>query len=177
MRFLKFGVALALAVVAGFAMDSLDRHASPNTQCGFLLPSALASPSKAAPKPAARPKKVAKPAPDARRKVIATYFHGNVRCVSCRKIEAWTAETIRTGFRKDIQAGRLEWRVVNVDVKGNEHYAKEYQLYTKSVILSDVKGGKETRWKNLGLVWSYMGDEARFKSYVRDEVAAYLKGA
>lgn len=117
------------------------------------------------------------PAPKAQRKVVAYYFHGNYRCVSCKRIEAWTSETLKKDFTKDIAAGRLEWRVVNVDVKGNEHYMKDYKLYTKSVVLSDTKNGKETRYKNLDKVWNLLGNEAAFRKYVRDEVSAYLKGA
>ena len=65
---------------------------------------------------------------------------------------------------------------VNVEVKGNEHFVKDYELYTKSVVLSETKNGKEVRWKNLDKVWTLLGDEAAFKKYVRDEVSAYLKG-
>lgn len=126
---------------------------------------------------AASVKPAAKPAPKVKRQVVASYFHGNFRCVSCKRIEAWTAETIKKDFAKDIKAGRLVWRVVNTDTKGNEHYKKDYQLYTKSVVLSDVKNGKETRWKNLERVWDLLHDEAAFKGYVHEEVAAYLKGA
>jgi len=52
---------------------------------------------------------------------------------------------------------------------------KDYELYTKSVVLSETKNGKEVRWKNLDKVWTLLGDEAAFKKYVRDEVSAYLK--
>ena len=128
-----------------------------------------------APKPAAK-QAPGKTAPAVVRKVIVTYFHGNARCVTCRKIEAWTEQAVLGAYLKDIQAKRLEWRVINVDEKPNQHYLKDYKLYTKSVIVSDVAKGKETRWKNLDKVWNLVGDEAKFKDYIRAEVAAHLKG-
>jgi len=42
------------------------------------------------------------------------------------------------------------------------------------VIVSEVVGGKEMRFKNLDLVWRLLGDEAAFERYVANEVAAFL---
>jgi hypothetical protein len=125
----------------------------------------------------AKPPAAAKPAPKAQRKVIAYYFHGNYRCTSCRTIEAWTKKAIQESFSADLKAGRLEWRVVNVETAGNEHFMKDYKLYTKSVVLSDVRNGKEAKFKNLDKVWTLLRDESAFKTYVRDEVKASLKAA
>ena len=52
--------------------------------------------------------------------VIVYYFHGNVRCKTCRAIEAYTAEAIHEGFEEEIASGRLIWKPVNVDEDGNE---------------------------------------------------------
>ncbi len=172
---------LAASLAAGSAPYAAARTDGPVSCCTaphIQVASVQTTPAKSAAKRTAKPapKKPAKPAPKAQRKVVATYFHGDFRCESCRRIEEWTAETIRASFRDDLRAGRIAWRVVNIDRPANEHYKKDYQLTAQSVILSDVKGSKETRWKNLGLVWSYLGDEPTFRNYVREEVAAYLKG-
>ena len=107
-------------------------------------------------------------------KVVVYYFHGNKRCVSCRKIEQYTQTAIDSGFAAELKSGALEWRVVNTDSSQNEHYLTDYQMYTKSVILSDLHGGKETRWKNLEKVWELLGDENDFAAYVRSELTPYL---
>jgi hypothetical protein len=60
-------------------------------------------------------------------KVIVYYFHGNVRCVSCRKIEAYTKAAIDSGFTSGIESGDLEWRVVNTDSSQNGHYLEDYK--------------------------------------------------
>jgi hypothetical protein len=113
------------------------------------------------------------PAP-ATHQVIAYYFHGNVRCPSCRKIEAYTKEAIDSAFGESLKSGKLEWRVVNTDSSENEHYLKDYQLFTKSVVLSDVHDGTQTRWKNLGKVWELLGDQAKFHAYIQDEMRPFL---
>lgn len=114
---------------------------------------------------------VAKPAQDSlSHKIVAYYFHGTRRCPSCMKIEAYSQEAVQTGFAEDLKSGKLEWRVVNTDDSPNEHYLKDYQLYTKSLVLSHIENGKETAWKNLEKVWEFLGDKEAFVKYVQDEV-------
>jgi len=107
--------------------------------------------------------------------VTAYYFHGTFRCPTCHKLEEYAKETIENNFKNDLTAGKLSFKIVNVENKGNEHFAKDYQLYTKSVVLSLTKDGKEVRYKNLDKVWEYVGNKDRYENYVRDEIAAFLK--
>lgn len=107
-------------------------------------------------------------------RVVVYYFHGNVRCASCRKIEAYTKEAIDSGFAESQKSGLLEWRLVNTDSSQNEHFLKDYQLYTRSVVISDLHKGKETRWKNLEKVWELLGDQSKFHAYVQSEVQPFL---
>lgn len=106
---------------------------------------------------------------------VATYFYTNVRCPSCLTIERWTSETLRQEFADEIAGGVLLWRTVNLDGEGNFHYVKDYNLYTKSVILSEMTGGEEVRWKNLAKVWELLRNEAGFRRYVRAEVRDFME--
>lgn len=107
-------------------------------------------------------------------KVIAYYFHGTKRCVSCKKIEAYTKEAIDSAFANELKNGQLEWLVINTDSSQNEHFTEDYKLYTKSVILSDLHDGKQTRWVNLEKVWEYLDDQQKFHEYIQTELKSYL---
>jgi len=109
-------------------------------------------------------------------KLIVYYFHGTYRCPSCTTIEQYTRETVAETFFKEVQSGRMEFRAINVEEPDNQHLIKDYKLYTKSVIVSEVVDGKEQRWKNLPKVWELLQSERTFKEYVQQEIAAYLKG-
>lgn len=109
--------------------------------------------------------------------VVAYYFHGDFRCPTCHKLEEYSREAIETNFKDAIASGRLEYKVVNLEDKGNEHYASDYRLYTKSLILSLVTDGKETKWINLNKIWEYVGNKGKFIDYVKNGVADYLKEA
>jgi len=106
--------------------------------------------------------------------VVAYYFHGNFRCPTCRKIEAFSREAVESGFPEDLKAGRIEWHVINVEEPGNEHFIQDYQLFSKSLVLVAKEGSKQTRWKNLQEVWTLVGDKEAFMKYVQAEIRAYL---
>jgi hypothetical protein len=106
--------------------------------------------------------------------VVAYYFHTTKRCVSCRKIEAFAQEAIETGFPEELKSGRLAWRVVNIEEKGNEHFVKDYQLFTKSIVLVDERDGKKGEWKNLPKIWEYLNNKTQFAQYVQQEIRAFV---
>ena len=107
--------------------------------------------------------------------IVVTYFHNTIRCPTCHRIENLSDQAIHSHFSKGLLSGKLIWRVVNVDEPQNEHYNTDYQLYTKSLIVSEVKDGKEVRWKNLEKIWTLVGDENQFDNYVQTEIADWLK--
>jgi hypothetical protein len=108
-------------------------------------------------------------------KLIAYYFHGTFRCTTCRTIEQYSHDAIQTYFAKELGNGRLEFRPVNVEEPENKHFIQDYQLVTRSLVLSLVSDGKETKWKNLPDVWKLVRDKDKFFQYVKDEVEKFLK--
>lgn len=108
-------------------------------------------------------------------KVIAYYFHGTYRCATCRTIERYSKEAIEKYFAKDLQNGTLEFKPVNVEDPENKHFIQDYQLFTRSLVLSHQNHNKEVKWKNLDKVWSLVSDREQFYQYVRNETEQYLK--
>ena len=109
--------------------------------------------------------------------LVVYYLHSNRRCMTCRKLEAYSQEAVSTGFAEQLTDSTIIWRAVNFEEEGNEHYAKDYQLYTKSLILSMLHDGKETEWKNLDKIWKLVGDKDKFIEYVQTEVRDFIKPA
>ena len=107
--------------------------------------------------------------------VVAYYFHGNLRCKTCRTIEAYSEEAIRSQFADELGSGRLAWRVVNVDDPENEHFVEDFELVTKSLVLVHYEDGEVTRWENLQQVWELVRDKERFLDYVRSSTRGFLQ--
>ncbi|MFH0732611.1 MAG: nitrophenyl compound nitroreductase subunit ArsF family protein [Candidatus Omnitrophota bacterium] len=110
-------------------------------------------------------------------KIIAYYFHGSFRCITCTSMEKYSREAIETNFKDALESGKLEFKSVNVEEPDNEHYADDYQLYTKTLILSLVKNGEEIKSKNLDKIWEYARNKQKFISYVAEELNNFLKEA
>lgn len=107
--------------------------------------------------------------------VAVYYFHNNSRCVNCYNMEKWTKELMETCFKPQVDSGKLVFRIINTDEKENAHYLGDYKLYTKSVVLSLVKGGKEVRYDNLAKIWDFLKSKQKFQEYVQGEIEKYLK--
>jgi hypothetical protein len=105
--------------------------------------------------------------------IIVYYFHGDVRCPTCHKLESYAKESLDTYFAKDVADGKIKWMPTNVDTAGNEHFVKDYKLVTKSVILSKMVEGKQVAWKNLDQIWDLVADKDKYLAYIRDGVAGF----
>ena len=105
---------------------------------------------------------------------VAYYFHGNFRCATCRKLEAYSEEAIFKGFAKDLESGALEWRAVNTDEPANKHYVQDFQLLTKSLVLVEYRDGEVARFENLKEIWQKVGDKDGFLEYVRTSTREFI---
>lgn len=108
-------------------------------------------------------------------KVIAYYLHGTYRCYTCNIMEKYSKEAIETNLKDALAAGKLEFKAVNMERKGNGHFVNDYQIYTRSLVLSLVKDGKEVKWKNLDKIWEYARNQQKFSDYVTAETKAFLE--
>jgi len=107
--------------------------------------------------------------------VFAYYFHGSFRCVTCHNLEQYAKEAIKTNFKNELGKGVLVFKSVNVEKKENEHFLNDYQLYSKSLVLSLVRDGKEVKYKNLTKIWEYVRNKKKYINYVKSEIDAYLE--
>jgi hypothetical protein len=110
--------------------------------------------------------------------IVVSYFHGDVRCATCKKLEAYSREAVEKTFAAEIAAGRLAFRMVNTDRQENEHFIRDYSLITKSLVVTEEHDGKVVRWTNLDKIWTLVrGDQQEYSDYVVAGVRAYLEPA
>jgi hypothetical protein len=180
-------VILAFTLVGSLAYNALSERS--RAKCACDAPLTLVASAKSAPAPTSgkkpvttksakhAPKKPVKPALKAKNKVVVTYFHSNFRCSTCLTIEAWSKLTVQKAYASELKSGRIQWRVINIDQPGSEHFKKDYNLSGSTVIVSALKNGKQARWKNLDKVWDLLGDASAFERYIRDEVDGFIKAS
>lgn len=103
-------------------------------------------------------------------KVNVYYFYGKPRCTTCVKIQNYTKSAVASMNDKDVV-----FKDVDMDDSANAAAVKKYKLFTKSVVISKVKNGKE-QWKNLDKVFLKVSNEQDFKNYIITETKKF-KGA
>lgn len=111
---------------------------------------------------------------DSSSRVVAYYFYTTARCATCRKLEVFAQEVIEHDFSEALQDGRLEWRPVNVQEPGNEHFTQDYNLVTKSLVLVRMKGQNLINWKNLDKIWQLVWNKEDYQSYVRSQLQDFM---
>ncbi len=116
----------------------------------------------------------AQAAGSSRNQVVVTYFHGDVRCATCKKLEAYAKAAVEKAFAAELADGRLVFRTVNTDRPENAHFLTDYSLVTKSLVVTEESGGKVLRWTNLDRIWRLVGDRQAYDEYVVAGVRAHL---
>jgi hypothetical protein len=108
-------------------------------------------------------------------KIIAYYFHVNVRCTTCRAIETYSSQAIHKRFKDDMAAGRLEWRLVNVQNPENRHFIEDFKLFTKSLVLVRIQDGRQQEYKVLNDTWELVRTPELMGQYVEKETRDFLR--
>ncbi len=108
--------------------------------------------------------------------VIACYFHRTVRCPTCQRISAYIEEAIQTGFKAELNGGRVKLLLMDFQDAKNQKYTEAYRITGPTLVLMDVHDGKVTSWKPAPKVWSLVGKKGDFLGYVQSEVRSYLDG-
>lgn len=108
--------------------------------------------------------------PTAADALVVYYFHGTQRCLTCNRIEELTRQAIQNNFVGQLADGKITFRSVNVDEPENEHFIKDFQLATRSVVMR--KGDK---FEKFDQVWNLVREPEKFSQYIRNGVETMLK--
>lgn len=102
--------------------------------------------------------------------IIVYYFYGKPRCITCKKIDDYTSDVVKSLNSKDIV-----YKTLDMDATENKAFKTKYKIFTKSVVLSKVKNNKEVKFKNLDKIFFKINNEEDFKEYLKTEIARFKK--
>ncbi len=110
--------------------------------------------------------------------VVASYFHGTIRCQACLDIERLSKSVMTERFASELISGKLVWKSIDYDLPENSNYSKHYQLPFPSLIIARFRNGREQEWKRLGKTWDLVDkDPDALMAYVQREVLELLARA
>lgn len=100
-------------------------------------------------------------------KVEAYYFHFNVRCVTCKTIEAETKADIES-----LYGGKVSFRSVNLDDESSKPLAGKLGIAGQTLLL--VKGDTKVNITNEGFRYARTNPE-KFKSIIKEKIDGLIK--
>jgi hypothetical protein len=109
--------------------------------------------------------------------LVVYYFHGNIRCPTCRSIESQSHETVQTDFAAQLKSGEMAWKILNYEESAVAPLAEKFKLDKPVVVLAKMKSGQIEDWKRLDKVWALEGDKSAFTKYIHDEIDTMLATA
>jgi hypothetical protein len=107
--------------------------------------------------------------------LVVYYFHGDIRCPTCRAIESQTHDTVQNDFGTQLQSGKLAWKVLNYEKPDAAGLAKKFDIHMANVVLAQVEGGAIGTWRRLDEVWALVGDQPAFAQFIRSEIEQMLQ--
>ena len=107
--------------------------------------------------------------------VMVYYFHGNMRCPTCRAIESQAHETVESDFASQLDSGEVIWRVLNYEEPAGAELGKEFEVQMPVVVVARTSGGKIEDWKRLDEVWAEVGDPPAFAELIGNEIRRMLE--
>lgn len=112
--------------------------------------------------------------PSAQEAVLVYLCHGNFRCPTCLKIEASTKDVLERMFADEIRSGRLIVKEVNYEQPENKDMILKYEIIAPTVIMVQLKDGKEVTYRNLMDVWQTVHQPAAFESLISGNLKELL---
>ncbi len=106
--------------------------------------------------------------------LVVYYFHGDIRCPTCRAIESQTHEIVQNDFARQMEDDLITWKVLNYDKPAGADLAKQFDVHMANVVLVQMSGGEIRNWRRLDQVWALVGDKPAFAEFVRTEISQML---
>lgn len=106
-------------------------------------------------------------------KVVVYYFHGDRRCRTCMGIQSTIVKTIKERFAAETGSGALAFQEINYEASGNEHFVKDFDLSSSTMVVTARKGQALVKWENTK-VWDYAHDDQGLADYTEKQIRAYL---
>ena len=109
--------------------------------------------------------------------LMVYYFHGNMRCPTCRAIESQSHDTVHTDFASQLESGDMEWKILNYEEPAGADLGKKFEIQMPVIVLVQMTGGEIGDWRRLDKVWALVGNKPAFAEYVRSEIKQMLATA
>lgn len=100
-------------------------------------------------------------------------FHTTHRCKTCLAIENAAKNVLQTSFAREMQAGKITFKTINVDEKANFKLAEIYEASGSALFVYNGKTGNAVDLTDIAFMYC-LSDEKKFKETFKAEVQKAL---
>ena len=90
--------------------------------------------------------------------------------MTCNRIEVLTKQAHQVNFADRLADGKVVFRSVNDDEPANEHYIRDFQLSTRTVVMR-----RGDRYEKFDQVWNLVREPEQFMQYIGNGLERMLK--
>lgn len=102
-------------------------------------------------------------------------FHTTHRCKTCLKIENNTKTLLQTTYKKEIKAGKISFRMINIDEKANYAIAERFEAAGTALFINVIKNGKERHIDLTNFAFMKAFNDKEFASGLKAKIDKQLK--
>lgn len=102
-------------------------------------------------------------------------FYGKHRCTSCIQIEKNTKATLNSFFKEELKSKKIIFKMIQWDDPENDALVDKYQAAGTSLILHQIKGGKEYIDDLSDLAFKKCEHPEAFSSMLKSKIEEALK--
>lgn len=110
-------------------------------------------------------------------RVAVMCFHRTEHCPTCRKLEGYAQEAVRTGSADEMKSGKVELHDVDSQNPANDIPTKGCKVEGLALVAVRVNGNKAAEVRKLPETWVKVRDKQAFFNYVQGNSGELLKQA
>ncbi len=108
-------------------------------------------------------------------RVEVLYFHGKQRCITCNAIENLTKEVLDEDFKKQLENGEIQFKIIDISTKEGEMTADKYEVTWSSLFIDKWQNGEETVNNMTDFAFTYAKSSPEvFKAGIKEKIEELL---
>ena len=108
-------------------------------------------------------------------RVEVLYFHGKQRCITCNAIVNLTKEVHDEDFKKQLENGELQFKIIDISTKEGEMTADKYEVTWSSLFIDKWQNGEEKVNNMTDIAFTYAKSSPEvFKAGIKEKIEELL---
>lgn len=101
-------------------------------------------------------------------------FHSTHRCITCMAIEKTSKKVVEESFFDELKAGKVIFRVLNIDDPENKEIVEKHEIYGSSLVLIIHRGDEKSTEDLTQFAFMNIRNEEAFIEGLKNKIRNFL---